>query len=475
MSPGAWSFVARPSGLPPPSPPPPSVPLSHPITATTIEVQILASGAVDDYTEADKQAIGAVIADKLGVPASVVSIAISSASVLITATITTSSTAEAASVISTLEATFVDENATTAVLRTAVPSITVTAAPTVRTVSVSQETSTPSLGVLHAAILAPLLLLLAAAAAGGLWFWRCRRRRLKLQYTLEARCASKSKSSTSHHLSSQAFSSPSLPSSVTLSDSQKMANEASPPPAPWASARKQAPPCTSDELTRFDIFVSFTNKDIPGVATSLIALLTSKGAVVFNQKRDFAGAPVNRQAMESVVMASKVVLALITPSYFDSEPCRWEVEAAANAGVVVVPVHAGEHHTPHSILKMIGLRDDPIKGAAARACFCRGENLIDVCNIRFVEQVDKEIDAKIIKRFLHLTCPSCMDQWEWPSEEVVWGDELGAGSFGTVFRVQCGGMVLAAKCINIRTGLHHDHDHDHDHGHDHNHDHDPNP
>ena len=205
----------------------------------------------------------------------------------------------------------------------------------------------------------------------------------------------------------------------------------------------------SSVSARFDVFVSFTNKDIPGVATSLVALLVAKGAIVFNQKRDFAGAPVNRQAMEGFVVSSKVVLALITPHYFDSEPCRWEVEAAASAGVPVVPVHAGEHHPANDVLKMIGLQDDPVKGAAVRACFRRGENLIDVCNIRFVEQVNKEIDTKIVKRFLHLTRPSRMGQWEWSSEGMIWEDELGAGSFGRVFRVQCDGMVLAAKCITV--------------------------
>ena len=63
---------------------------------------------------------------------------------------------------------------------------------------------------------------------------------------------------------------------------------------------------------------------------------------VFNQKRDFAGEHVSTGAMQRHVRASKVVLALVTPpNYFDSMYCRAEIEAAAEAGVPIVPGHSG--------------------------------------------------------------------------------------------------------------------------------------
>jgi hypothetical protein len=72
---------------------------------------------------------------------------------------------------------------------------------------------------------------------------------------------------------------------------------------------------------------------VAGVVMGLFSTLTAMGATVFNQKRDFAGAPVNREAMEAHVRRSKVFLAFIADNYFDSEPCRWEVEEAARVGV----------------------------------------------------------------------------------------------------------------------------------------------
>ena len=148
---------------------------------------------------------------------------------------------------------------------------------------------------------------------------------------------------------------------------------------------------------RWDVFVSFTNKDLPGVASSLQQQLELLGATVFNQKRDFADTPVSMEAMRGFVRQSCVVFALITPHYFDSAPCRAEVEAAAEAGIVVKAVHSGEDHLMKLVLDgafhvLSGraeaavtwdLADDPTVGAAVRACFRRGENLLDVNNAPF--------------------------------------------------------------------------------------------
>ena len=38
-----------------------------------------------------------------------------------------------------------------------------------------------------------------------------------------------------------------------------------------------------------------------------------------------------------------------------------------------------------------------------------------------------------------------MREWEWQSADIEWKEELGAGSFGRVFRVECDGLALAAK------------------------------
>ena len=40
-------------------------------------------------------------------------------------------------------------------------------------------------------------------------------------------------------------------------------------------------------------------------------------------------------------------------------------------------------------------------------------------------------------------------QWEWASADVKWGHRLGGGSFGNVYVVESGGMVLAAKCTML--------------------------
>ena len=40
-------------------------------------------------------------------------------------------------------------------------------------------------------------------------------------------------------------------------------------------------------------------------------------------------------------------------------------------------------------------------------------------------------------------------QWEWPCKDVVWGKQLGAGSFGSVYLAETHGLRLAAKCMSL--------------------------
>ena len=151
--------------------------------------------------------------------------------------------------------------------------------------------------------------------------------------------------------------------------------------------------------------MSFSNKDLPHVANSLQQQLELLGASVFNQKRDFADAPVSIEAMQSFVRQSRVVLALITPSYLASPYCRAEVEAAANAGIVVKPLHSGEDHLYKLILDgsfhVLEGRAEPARtselindgkvGAAVRACFKRGENLLDVNNAPHMKECSRNV------------------------------------------------------------------------------------
>jgi len=105
--------------------------------------------------------------------------------------------------------------------------------------------------------------------------------------------------------------------------------------------------------------------------------------------------------MEAHVRRSKVFLAFIADNYFDSEPCRWEVEEAARVGEPILPVFSGEHHLFAKLLgKFLSMKDDPVKGAAVRACFCQGENLMEVHNPLNVKKVTEDVKAKIVDRFI---------------------------------------------------------------------------
>ena len=171
--------------------------------------------------------------------------------------------------------------------------------------------------------------------------------------------------------------------------------------------RSRSPSAAASATKRWDVFVSFTNKDLPQVASSLQQQLELLGATVFNQKRDFADAPVSIEAMQAFVRQSRVVIALITPNYFASAACRAEVEAAAEAAIVVKPVHSGEDHPYKQVLDGLfhvlrpgaapavtwDLADDPGVGAAVRACFKRGENLLDVNNAPFRSQCTENVKS----------------------------------------------------------------------------------
>ena len=124
-----------------------------------------------------------------------------------------------------------------------------------------------------------------------------------------------------------------------------------------------------------------------------------RGLNVFNQKRDLAGHDVSLELMQKHAAGSQLVLALLSPDYFTSKFCRGELEAAAAAGVPIVPVFSGEDYPRKTILALLDAhRDDPEKAAAVKAAF--GENLIDANNGDHADTVADDLNNKVIARFL---------------------------------------------------------------------------
>ena len=99
------------------------------------------------------------------------------------------------------------------------------------------------------------------------------------------------------------------------------------------------------------------------------------------------------------VRAKKHFLLFLTRGYFTSKFCRGELEAAAAAGVPIVPVFSGEDYPRKTILALLDAhRDDPEKAAAVKAAF--GENLIDANNGDHADTVADDLNNKVIARFL---------------------------------------------------------------------------
>jgi len=168
----------------------------------------------------------------------------------------------------------------------------------------------------------------------------------------------------------------------------------------------------------YDIFISFTNADVPHVWEGLVSLFTSMGLKVFNQKRDFAGRPVSIEAMQGHVRRSKLFIALITPGYFNSGPCRAEVEAAMAAGIPIIPVHSGADHSYKKILDFMLSENDLVIGQAVRGCFRQQENLFDINNPAHVQTVVRDIHEKILERFFGVENESSTPAT--PSTTTVW-------------------------------------------------------
>ena len=147
-----------------------------------------------------------------------------------------------------------------------------------------------------------------------------------------------------------------------------------------------------------DLFISYFSKESDGVFQVLLNLFKSKGFNVFNQKLDLAGQEVSLEEMQKHAKGSSLIIALLSPNYFESKWCRGELEAAKEAGVPIVPVYSGEDYVKKQILGLLDERDDPEKAVAVKAAFV--ENLLDANNGEHAEQVTQNLQQKIIERFL---------------------------------------------------------------------------
>ena len=97
----------------------------------------------------------------------------------------------------------------------------------------------------------------------------------------------------------------------------------------------------ADGIYSTDIFISYRSEDSEQVYNSLLTRLSEKELNVFNSARDFAGATPSKALMGQHAAGSVVLLALVSPNYFDSPWCRHEAVSAKKAGVPIIPVYSG--------------------------------------------------------------------------------------------------------------------------------------
>ena len=186
----------RPMSSPPPSPPPlpslsPPVALSPPMAASpsamTVETSFTLSGDVSNYGFYEINAIKALIAAEVGVQQSAVTVAITAASVHVTATIAVTSTTQAGTVHSTLSTGIMASPAalqaamqttSSPVLRTAIVEAAPTVCPpggcnsTAAALNVKEALGMPSVWIIVGCAVGAAVLLLIAFAA-----YRCRKPR----------------------------------------------------------------------------------------------------------------------------------------------------------------------------------------------------------------------------------------------------------------------------------------------------------
>ena len=141
------------------------------------------------------------------------------------------------------------------------------------------------------------------------------------------------------------------------------------------------------------VFISHKANESKHVFQALLMQFASRGLRVFNPDKDLQGSTPTKDVMTAVARNSKVLLALLSPSFFNSEWCRAEVEAAAQAGVPIIPVYAGSAYSRTQIMQLK-------QGGSAAVNAAFRENLIDVHNTDHPAGVLADIENNIINRFL---------------------------------------------------------------------------
>ena len=155
----------------------------------------------------------------------------------------------------------------------------------------------------------------------------------------------------------------------------------------------------SDTKYQHDVFISYRSDESDEVFLALLGVFNALECDVFNQLRDLAGEKVSKKTMVAHAQGSKVVLALLSPKYFESKWCRAELEGAKAAGIPIVPVFAGNENVRKEIIGLLKkFTDDKEKKAAVKAAF--DENLIDVYNSDHIKEVVEDIKTKIVERFV---------------------------------------------------------------------------
>ena len=149
------------------------------------------------------------------------------------------------------------------------------------------------------------------------------------------------------------------------------------------------------------VFISYTNESLEqGKDAAFQALLSNlkvQGLNVFNPKQDVAGEQLSIDDMRRHAANSMLLLAVLSPRFFDSKYCRAEVEAAAESAFcrAVIPVYAGQYYT-HTQTTALMKQKDPAKQKAIDAAYKL--NVMDVHNLAHMEDCVASIRMKIVAR-----------------------------------------------------------------------------
>ena len=95
-----------------------------------------------------------------------------------------------------------------------------------------------------------------------------------------------------------------------------------------------------------DFFISHCTKDdSKDVYVKVDAFLSAKDKRIFNPTIHLSHVKeINKEAMQSAVKRSSLVVAALSDGFFESSWCAAEIVAAKEAGIKVIPVYSGDDH-----------------------------------------------------------------------------------------------------------------------------------